>query len=293
MAAPLDPRPTLTLEPIGIVRSPLLAKVEAPRQPGVAPAGDAGTPGGVEARIELYPDRSYADALADLDGWDYIWVLFWFHQNKGWRPKVQPPRSSTRRGLFATRSPHRPNPLGLSAVRLLRVEGLTLHVADVDMLDGTPVLDIKPYVPYVDAHPAARSGWLDEEAAGLGGPGPGEPSARPDPLPGWTVVFSDLATAQMEWLGPRVDLPLRERIVATLSLGPEPHAYRRIRREGDHWRLAVQDWRAAFAVEGRRIRVLAIASGYRATDLAVDAAGDTTRAVHRDFTQVFGAAGAC
>ena len=79
-------------------------------------------------------------------------MLFWFDRNEGWRPKVLPPRSrSGRKGVFATRSPHRPNPLGLSAVRLERVDGLTLHVSDVDMLDGTPVLDIKPYVAYTDA----------------------------------------------------------------------------------------------------------------------------------------------
>ena len=111
------------------------------------------------------PGKNYEHALLDLDGWEYIWVLFWFDRNSGWRPKVLPPRSrSGRKGVFATRSPHRPNPLGLSAVRLERVEGLTLHVRDVDMLDGTPVFDIKPYVAYTDAIGAARSGWLDDAA---------------------------------------------------------------------------------------------------------------------------------
>src|SRR6185295_10704904 len=78
-------------------------------------------------------------------------------------PKVLPPRSVTgRKGVFATRSPHRPNPIGLSVVRLERIEGLTLHILDSDMLDGTPVLDIKPYVAYTDSHPDAGNGWLDD-----------------------------------------------------------------------------------------------------------------------------------
>ena len=95
----------------------------------------------------LWPDFSRADfehALSNLAEWQYIWVLFWFDRNEGWRPKVLPPRSrSGRKGVFATRSPHRPNPLGLSAVRLERVDGLTLHVSDIDMLDGKHVIDIK------------------------------------------------------------------------------------------------------------------------------------------------------
>ena len=161
----------LTVEPIGYVRCALAAKAEAARQPRAS--------GGAPARIELMPGRNFEHALSDLGCWQYIWVLFWFDRNDGWRPKVLPPRSrSGRKGVFATRSPHRPNPLGLSAVRLERVEGLTLHVSDVDMLDGTPVLDIKPYVPYADAFPGARAGWIDAIDLSQGvqsAPGPRRP----------------------------------------------------------------------------------------------------------------------
>ncbi len=124
----------LTIEPIGYVRTAIKFKDEAPRQPRAS--------GGASGRIELLSGRNYEHALLDIEGWDHIWVLFWFHLNAGWRPKVLPPRSTSgRKGVFATRSPHRPNPIGLSAVRLERIEGLTLHVHDIDMLDGTPVLD--------------------------------------------------------------------------------------------------------------------------------------------------------
>ncbi|MBS0389416.1 MAG: tRNA (N6-threonylcarbamoyladenosine(37)-N6)-methyltransferase TrmO, partial [Proteobacteria bacterium] len=140
----------LSLEPIGYVRAPQLTKVEAARQPAAASPGSTGAHG----RIELLAGRNFEHALDDLAGWEYIWVIFRFHLNGNWRPKVLPPRSTTgRKGVFATRSPHRPNALGLSAVRLERVDGLTLHLGAHDMLDGTPVLDLKPYVPYTDAHP--------------------------------------------------------------------------------------------------------------------------------------------
>src|SRR3984885_14720289 len=158
----------LTLEPIGFVRSALETKVEAARQPRAA--------GGESARIELLPGRNFEHALEDLERWELIWVIFWFHLNSGWRPKVLPPRSTTgRKGVFATRSPHRPNPLGMSVVRLERIEGLVLHIRDTDMLDGTPVLDLKPYVAYTDAHPGAGTGWLEDAARAGASSQPADP----------------------------------------------------------------------------------------------------------------------
>lgn len=89
-------------------------------------------------------------------------MLSWLHRGGNWAPQVMPPRGPrVRRGLFATRSPDRPNPIGLSAVRLIRVEGCNLHVNGIDLIDGTPILDIKPYVPYADAFPQAKAGWID------------------------------------------------------------------------------------------------------------------------------------
>ncbi len=260
---PTERRLALTLEPIGILRCRHSTKIEAPRQPAAA-EDDAGV-------IELYPDRNFDHALEDIGGWERLWVIFWFHHNAAWRPKVLPPRSATgRKGVFATRSPHRPNPLGLSVLRLDRVEGLKLFVRDVDLLDGTPVLDIKPYVAYSDAFPEAASGWLEP--------------AR-DPAPAYTVQFTPEADAQLEWIAARSELPLRERIVGTLPLGPQPHPYRRIRGEADGTlRLAVQDWRVQFSVAGREVVVTRITSGYRKAQLA-DGAADATGAIalHREF----------
>jgi tRNA-Thr(GGU) m(6)t(6)A37 methyltransferase TsaA len=248
-------------EPIGVVRSPLRERAEAPRQPGQGPAS---------ARIELYEGRGFEDALAGLDAWEYAWVLFVFHRNveqgRGWKPKVLPPRADEKVGVFATRSPHRPNPIGMSAVQIERVEGLVVHVRGVDLLDGTPVVDLKPYVPYADAHPEARSGWLE---------------AR-DPRPAWEVTFTDGATAQLSWLRDQ-GIDLRPSIESVLALGPQPHAYRRIRVHGDGMRLALKEWRVDFGVEQRRIVVRAVASGYRPRELATRPELE----VHRSFVARF------
>ncbi len=254
----------LVLRPIGYVHSALATKVEAARQPSAA----ANAP----ARIELLPGRNFEHALEDLESWEYIWVLFWFHHNPHWRPKILPPRSTTgRKGVFATRAPHRPNPIGMSVVALERVEGLTVYVRETDMLDGTPVLDIKPYVPYSDALPNAGSGWLREQEAGA----PADPGTR------FSVSFDTLADEQAAWVKSHTQFDLRERIAATLGLGATPHPYRRIRPMGEWMQLAVKEWRVRFTVDGSRVTVHSVASGYRDSQLA--AATGEALAAHRAF----------
>ncbi len=259
---------SLTLHPIGVMRTAHANKVDAPRQPAAA----RDTPGVIHLRADL----NLQHAIEDLSGWERIWVVFWFDRNRGWRPKVLPPRSTAgRKGVLATRAPHRPNPIGLSALRLVRVEGLLLHVLDVDLLDGTPILDIKPYVAYTDAFPDSGSGWLAPGAA--------------DPRAAWSVGFEPGAEAQLAWLAQRMALPLRDRIVATLSLGPEPHPYRRIRRSRDgSLQLAVQDWRVTFSVGDQRVTVLEVRSGYRASQLKKESSvpADTV-ALHREYARRF------
>lgn len=257
----------LPLTPIGYVRSALATKVEAARQPVAARDG-------AEARIELLPGHNFEHALEDLADWELIWVLFWFHEASGWRPKVLPPRSTTgRKGVFATRAPHRPNPIGLSAVRLLGIDGLVIRIGGTDMLDGTPVLDIKPYVAYSDAHPDAGAGWLEGQQ-----PGASRPS---DPQPAFSVSFEPLAEEQAGWVERTTRLPLRQRIEETLKLGPEPHPYRRIRPMGECMQLAVKEWRVRFTLERRCVRVLAIDSGYRDSQLAAQAG--EPHATHRAY----------
>lgn len=141
-----------SLTEIGIARTPLLHRRDAPFQPDAQP-------GAVEGRIEIHPP--FVDGLADVAGMERLWLLYVFHRNTGYRLRVRPPRGREKRGLFATRSPHRPSSIGMTNVRLLRVEGSVLYVAGLDLLDETPIVDIKPYLHFVDAHPDARCGWLD------------------------------------------------------------------------------------------------------------------------------------
>ena len=265
---------TLQLQPIGIVRTPFTEKSAAPRQPALA-ADVAGT-------IELTSTAQMADAVADLQGFSHVWVIFWFHQAEGWRPKVLPPRSTQKRGVLATRSPHRPNPLGLSVLRLERVEGTTLHVRGVDMLDGTPVLDVKPYVPYADVV-QATSGWLGEQV-----PVPG--AAALDPGPSFEVSWSALAQEQLAFLGAHRQR-LREDAERVLAAGPAPHPYRRIRRDGHRLQLAVRDFRVYFTLHGQRVEVEEITTGYRASALAdprTEPSADIPLDLHRDFVARFG-----
>lgn len=264
-------QPTLTLTPVGVVHSPWLDKRSAPRQP--AEARD------VCGRIELYTQAALQDALADLDAFSHVWVLFWFHLNSSWRAKVQPPRSEKKRGVFATRSPYRPNPIGMSVLRLDRIEGRVLHVRDLDIVDQTPVLDLKPYVAYTDAVSAASAGWLHQE----------EPVA--DSGPRFAVDFVERAALQLEWLRPRAAVDLEALATSVLCAGPAPHAYRRIRVYDGYSVLAVKDFRLRFRVVGQTIQVFEISTGYRARVLAdpqAQASEQTPLSVHREFLARFG-----
>jgi tRNA (adenine37-N6)-methyltransferase len=114
---------------------------------------------GSEGRVVF--NESFAPALDDIEGFERLWLIYWMDRVGPYKPRVIPYRDTKEHGLFATRSPGRPNAIGLSVVRFLRREGCVLYVADVDMLDNTPLLDIKPYVPEFDSHPQSRAGWFD------------------------------------------------------------------------------------------------------------------------------------
>jgi len=173
-----------TFRTIGILRSPYARRIDAPHQGTVIEGTETGD--FADATLELDPWLD-EKVLQDLGGFDRLWLIFAFHQSDGWKSVVKPPRGGPKRGVLATRSPHRPNAIGLSAVELVGLEGRTLHLRGVDLLDGTPVLDIKPYVPYADAFPTARAGWIDELDEKLGrchAPGPRKPRRLAPSTPG-------------------------------------------------------------------------------------------------------------
>ena len=144
----------IILKPIGIIHTPF-------KNPKGAPIQSARS-NGAEGTIEL--NSEYVDGLKDLDGFSHIILIYYFHLSQGFELEVIPFLDIKKRGLFATRAPKRPNPIGLSTVELLRIENNILHIKNVDMVDGTPLLDIKPYVPEFDSHTQIRTGWLKDKS---------------------------------------------------------------------------------------------------------------------------------
>ncbi|MBQ4427098.1 MAG: tRNA (N6-threonylcarbamoyladenosine(37)-N6)-methyltransferase TrmO [Oscillospiraceae bacterium] len=147
----------MEIEPIAFVRNDFKEKFGIPRQAGLADK--------VESRVEFTGRYRNPDAIRGVEGFSRLWLIWGFSEARlaEWSPTVRPPRlgGNERIGVFATRSPYRPNSLALSSVKLLRVEGGDLIVAGADVLDGTPVYDIKPYLPYADAFPDERAGWTE------------------------------------------------------------------------------------------------------------------------------------
>ncbi|MGE3163413.1 MAG: tRNA (N6-threonylcarbamoyladenosine(37)-N6)-methyltransferase TrmO [Planctomycetota bacterium] len=257
----------LRLEPIGIFRGVLRPHFALPPQPGL--------PGSIDGIVELRPGSNYEAAVADLAGFSHVWLLFWFHQSVGWKPKVQPPLRTGKHGVFATRSPHRPNPLGLSCVRLIAVQGREISVSGADVVDGTPILDVKPYLPYADSHPEATTGWVD------------------DALRNYQVEWDAVAARQRAWLrlrGCEVDAL----IDAALTIDPLPRRGHRVQdlaecAEGTRACFACRTWRVGFVRNDSAawVRILWLASGHAPEVLAGAASQWDDVELHREFVREF------
>lgn len=236
--------PSLTLQPIGFLRTRQQVKFQAGHQPATA----------AEERneLELLADCGYEQALQDLAGIDRVWLLSWFHRNDTWRPLVLPPRGAAqRRGVFATRSPHRPNPLGLTSVPLLGVSGRRLLLGPCDLVDGTPVFDVKPYVAAYDAFPDARAGWIDAMEKDLLEP------------PRFTTSLSPVAMSHATWLRDTWQIDFTPRLFELLSRDPTPHRTRRIRRRNTtEFEIGCGAWRAVFTVTADTVSVVAFEAAY-------------------------------
>ncbi len=141
----------IEFQAIGIVHSPFKQRSGTPIQPSRA--------AGARGKVEIFPE--FSDGLCDLGGFSHIVLLYYFHQSTHYEMKVVPFLDTQARGLFSTRAPNRPNPIGLSVVELVKIDGNVIIVKNLDMIDGTPLLDIKPYVGEFDSRKNARFGWLD------------------------------------------------------------------------------------------------------------------------------------
>lgn len=234
----------ISMNPIGFIRTVMRSKFEAPHQPS--------DPSAKPGIIELLPDCNYDAALHDLEGFEYIWLVWLAHRNKSWRPKVLPPRGTAkRRGVFATRSPHRPNPIGLTAVPLINVKGRIIEIGECDLIDGTPILDVKPYIPEVDAFPSAKRGWLAEVE---------EEFLKP---PRFRTVLQPLIQEELRWLKDNWNVDFLDRAVQLLERDPNPHRTRRISRIADgNLRMGCGPWRVIFTVQSDTVTLHHIEPGY-------------------------------
>lgn len=255
----------IALEPIGIFKTQSKYPYEARRQAVVDSTNSLG-------EIQLRSGYDYEQALHDLEGFERLWIIYQFHHNAEWKPKVMPPRGPRiKRGVFATRAPYRPNALGLSCVHLLKVVGLSVFIEGHDLLDGTPVLDIKPYLPYADAFPTSRVGWLEEVE-----------SER------FQVDFSDKALKQIQWLAEQGVTQLHGFIQGQLEFDPLDHKRKRVETSASGYQLSYRTWRILFSVAEvtRRIEVVVIQSGYMGADLQSPEDPYVDKEVHRNFSKI-------
>ena len=251
----------MQFEPIGYFRGTAARRYEAPRQ-GVFAGG--------EGRVELSPGRGFETALRDVEGFERVWLLFVFDRNAGgWRPTARPPVAAPGRrrvGLFATRAPYRPNPIGLSCVRLAGVSGLVMHVEEADLLDGTPILDVKPYIPAADSFPSARAGWVDEQVRDVW---------KVDASPEFMAAFRAVRAAG----APDV---LRSAALQ-LSRDPFDSSRKRVARTPGGGVLSLRMFRIEFAAspETKEITLVRLGSGYSPEELDAPADPYADKAFHR------------
>lgn len=196
---------TFQFKPIGFLRSCYPDKFGVPRQSGLVAKA--------YSELQILSEYQPEISLQGIDGYSHVWLQFVFHLNSSQRfhAKVHPPRlAGESMGLFATRSPHRPNPIGLSLVELVKLEQNRLILAGADLVDGTPILDVKPYLPHIEALPKARGGWaLDIKADEI------------------SVEFSDRAMEILQkWMKNSGHVELQEVIVQVLQQDPRPIVYR-------------------------------------------------------------------
>lgn len=253
---------SFNFSPIGYFYNSMENPNEAPRQPNPDLKETAG-------HILLSKNQHFEDTLRDLDGFTKIWVIFQFHKNDHWNPLVHPPRGSDKkRGVFATRSPHRPNPIGLSALDLISIDGLQINLGPTDLLNGTPILDIKPYLPYVDSHPDEKIGWLEESSKEK-----------------YSISWSPRALTELAFLEDQGLTQLKGFAVNQLEYDPTDPKKKRLYFVDDKILLAYRTWRIQIRIneDVKQVQILTIKSAY--TDEEMESREDPymDKALHLAF----------
>lgn len=225
------------LQPIGVLESCFKEKFGTPRQAHLVPCSTA--------RLRIDPRYNPGHSLAGLSEFSHVWLISWFHlnTNKTFHPKIHPPRMKGGKiGVFASRSPHRPNPLGLSLAKLEKIEGDTLYLSGIDLIHGTPILDIKPYLHFSDAARAPQDGWLPDHA-----------------FPELKVVLSARAVKETEEAAPGDGAALRGLIIEALKHDPRNRRDATQMKEGAELEFFLCDREVHFSVSGGTATVSRIA----------------------------------
>lgn len=251
---------SFNFSPIGFFKSPHINKYDAPRQSTEAE-------GTVEGVVELVKGFNLEQGLKGLGGFERLWIIYKFHKNENWKPLTETPRATEKQGVFATRSPYRPNPIGMSCVKLLKIEGNKIFVEGHDILDGAPVLDIKPYIPHCDSFKVKNDSWVEEEESK-------------------EVLFSEESKKQIDWFQKNGVDSIQGFIKDQLGKDPLNQKKKRVKKlERKTWCLSYRTWRVNFNCDPETLQceVLKIYSGYTPKELmdSVDKYGD--KRIHMQF----------
>lgn len=250
----------MEIKPIAIFRCHKKNPSEAARQGSIDLDPELG-------EIQFFKGQQFEQALEDLQGFSHLWLIYHFHKNESWSPKVLPPRgSSNKKGVFATRSPYRPNALGLSCVELVEQKGLSLFVRGFDLLDETPLFDIKPYLPYSDSFPDAQIGWLENIETQR-----------------YQISFSPQVSKALAWLESQGLDQLRNFLIQQLQFEPLNKQKKRVSLSENGGSIAYRTWRASFRILNQSIEIQSIQSGYRPEELASQDDPYQDKDLHRRF----------
>ncbi|MCH2204831.1 MAG: tRNA (N6-threonylcarbamoyladenosine(37)-N6)-methyltransferase TrmO [Lentisphaerales bacterium] len=228
-----------SFKPVAYIRNDCREFYQVPYQVGILPE--------MTSVVEFENGCNYEAALKDLEGFQRIWIVFVFDKANTWKPLIQPPRGNKKVGVFACRSPHRPNPVGISAVELLKVEGRKLWIKNHDLLDGTPILDIKPYIPEVDSYENSEMGWLSEVEATVP----------------YELQPSEKVRERLQFLKDSCGYDLLGLAEVNLRTSPLPRPNNRIKQQSDgSYKMAMKTWRLIYQITDRKLFLNEVKSGY-------------------------------
>lgn len=250
----------VTYKAIGIMNCIQSSPTDSPRQGNLAVQSQ-----GFIRWTEALPPECFSD----FKSFDRIWLIYDFHFNKSWKPMVRPPRGGDKkRGVLATRSPYRPNSIGMSCVLSGPLTSEGLEVFQHDLLDGTPILDIKPYLSYCDSFPEASLGWLEG-------------------LKAYVVNFSEDCSIKIAWLSEHLEKPLTEILKNQLEFDPMNSKSKRVKKVGNNFVFSYKTWRFDFSIDQAKVEVFRVRSGYSQQELFTNEDPYGDKRLHRFFLKTF------